>query len=247
MTLLLAAALFLPLFPLSIAFNGAFAPLRNPFARAGLLVLWPQFGVLLLQWVPHPVPSFVVPWALLTAGFYALRLLTVRDMGIWTGFLATSSLALTWVLAASGADRVALHLFALCFSLPPALLALLAGLLTERFGAAYAGLQDGLIGRLPRLSGALVAVVLAAVATPPFPGFFALLRLLQTLDPAGVLGVLLVWLVWGWAATRLLQGFVFGAGRDVPSRDIGRASAWSLSGVLGVLVVAGLFLTGGGL
>lgn len=244
---LLVVAFFLPLYPLSVVLNGTFAPLRNPVARALLLVLWPQCGVLLLQAVAHPVPHAFVPWALLTSGFYALRLLTVRDMGMWAGFLSTSALALTWVLAAGGADPKSLHLFVLWFSLPPALVALLAKPLTKRFGAAYAGLQDGLIGSLPRLSAVLAASVLAAIATPPFPGFFALLHLVHALEPGGALGVLLIWLTWGWAATRLLQGFLYGAGRGTPARDIGHAPMLSLAGVLGVFAIAGFMLTGGGL
>jgi len=87
MTLLLIASLFLPLFPLSIVFNGALTTLRHPAARGALLLLWPQLGIGLLQLAPHAVPPYFVPWALLTSGLYALRLLTVRDMG---GGLASS-------------------------------------------------------------------------------------------------------------------------------------------------------------
>ncbi len=247
MTLLLIAALFLPLFPLSFVFNGALAQLRHPAARSALLLLWPQIGVGLLQFAPQPVPQYFVPWALLTAGVYALRLLTVRDMGRWAGFVATSGLALAWALASGGPDIADLHLFAFWFSVPPALMALLAAPLTRRFGAAYAGLQGGLMGCLPRMSGVLAVTVLAAVATPPFPGFFALLRLLRALDWAGAVGGLAIWLVWGWAGTKLLQGFIFGADHAHSVRDIGRASTLAYTGVLGAFVAAGLYLTGGGL
>lgn len=247
MTTLLLATLFLPLFPLSVVLNGALAWLRGPLVRCVLLLAWPQIGVALLQFSPQAVPPAFVPWALATAGFYALRLLTVRDMGQWAGFLATSALALTWALAAGGASRVELHAFAFWFGLPAALVALIAHPLACRFGAAYAGLQDGLIGNLPRLSGVLALTVLAAVATPPFPGFFALLNLLHVLDWSGALGVLAIWLVWGWAATRLLQGFIFGTGRAASLGDIGRASTLVYTGVLGAFVIVGLTLTGGGL
>src|SRR5512143_936867 len=121
MTLLLIASLFLPLFPLSVVLNGALAKLNHPAARGALLLVWPQLGVALLQLAPHAAPPAFVPWALLTSGLYALRLLTVRDMGRWAGFLATSGLALTWALAAAGADITDLHRFARWFSLPPAL------------------------------------------------------------------------------------------------------------------------------
>lgn len=245
MTTLLIVALFLPLFPLSIALNGLLAWVRDPAARCALLLLWPQLGVALLQLAPQSIPQFLVPWALLSAGFYALRLLTVRDIGQWAGFLASSALALTWVLVAGGADPMELHAFAFWFSLPPALVALLAHPLRRRFGAAYAGLHGGLVGSLPRLSGVLAVTVLAAVATPPFPGFFALLRLLHVLDSGGAVGVLAIWLVWGWAATRLLQGFIFGAERAVPFGDIGRASTLAFVGALAGFAIAGLMLTGG--
>jgi NADH:ubiquinone oxidoreductase subunit 4 (subunit M) len=246
MTVLLIASLFLPLFPLSVVLNGAVAKLDNPAARCALLLLWPQLGVALLQ-IAHAVPPYFVPWALLTSALYALRALTVRDLGRWAGFLATSGLALTWALAADGATGAALHLFAFWFSLPSALMALLVQPLSRRFGSAYAGLPGGLLGPLPRLSGVLAVTVLAAVATPPFPGFFGLLHVLHTLDWAGAVAVLAIWLVWGWAATKLLQGFIFGAERAASATDIGRASTLAYTGVVGLFVAAGLYLTGGGL
>ncbi|MDA8129462.1 MAG: hypothetical protein M0Z73_12290 [Betaproteobacteria bacterium] len=247
MTLLLIASLFLPLFPLSAVFNAALTRTQNPAVRYVLLLVWPQLGVALLQLAAHDVPPYFVPWALMTSGLYALRLLTVRDMGRWAGFLATSGLALAWALAASGADIADLHLFAFWFSLPSAVMALLAHALDRRFGAAYAGLHGGLIGPLPRLSGVLAVTALAAVATPPFPGFFGLLRVLHALDWTGAVAGLAIWLVWGWAATKLLQGFIFGVDRPAPGADIGRASTLAFTGVFGLFVAAGLYLTGGGL
>lgn len=249
MTLLLIAALFLPLFPLSIVLNTMLARVRHPAARAALLLAWPQIGVSLLLAAGQEIPHWVVAWALASSLFYALRLLTVRDLAMWAGFLASSALALTWGL--DGATALELRLFALWFSLPSALLALLGGPLASRFGAAYAGLHGGLAQRLPRLAGALAAVVLAAVATPPFPGFFLMLDLLSGLAWTAMPAVLAAWLTWGWAATKLLQGFVFGsAGVSTPhaaTSDLALASAWAYGGALALFVVAGLYLSGGGL
>ena len=245
MTLLLGAALFLPLFPLSVLLNAVLTHLRHPLARCLLLLAWPQVGVVILQSVPLPIPQAFVPWALFTAAFYALRLLTVRDLGLWAGFFASSAFALTWGLAVSGHEG--LQLFALWFSLPAALLALLAGPLAQRLGAAYAGLSGGLAGPLPRLAGVLAVIVFAAVATPPFPGFFALLGLLHQLSGPAAVTVLAIWLVWGWAAARLLQGFIFGVARPSAVADIARASALAYFGVLGAFTAAGLYLMGGGL
>lgn len=247
MTLLLLAALFLPLFPLSIVWHALSARVRHPLWRAAFLLAWPQIGVSLLPAAAQAIPSWFTAWALASAGLYALRLVTVRELARWAAFLASSALALTWALAAAGVAKP--WLFALCLSLPAALLALLDGPLSSRFGAAYAGLPGGLAERLPRLAGVLSAVVLAAVATPPFPGFFLMLDLMTRLALPAAIAVLLVWLIWGWAAVRLLQGFVFGgANRPVPAvGDLGRAAALGYAGTLAVCVVAGLYLTGGGL
>lgn len=245
MTMLAIVALFLPLFPASLVLNAVLARLHDPLARCALLLVWPQLGVALLQFAPQAVPDALLPWALATSAFYALRLLTVRDLGRWAGFLATSAFALTWVLV--GTDAVALHAFVLWFSVPAALVALLAHPLNQRFGAAYAGLPGGLAGTLPRLSGVLALGALAAVGTPPFPGFFALLHVLRALDGWGALGALAIWLVWGWAAARLLQGFIFGPECEASPADIGRASMLVVAGALGGFAVVGIALTGGGL
>lgn len=247
MTYVLLAAWFLPLFPFSMLLNLILSRMRWPIARFVLLLVWPQIGVAILSLSDVGVPAFFVPWAVASSGLYALRLLTVRDLGLWAGFLAASVLPLTWGLAHSGAQSASLHLFALWFSLPAALLAILTKPLTDRFGAAYAGLPGGLSAMLPRLSAVLVAALLAAVATPPFPGFFAMLDLLKRMSlPAG-LAIGVIWVVWGWGATRLLQGFVVGAAEPNSIHDLGRRSTWIYTSVLGALVIAGLYLTGGGL
>ncbi len=238
-------ALFLPLFPLSALLNLLLARLRPSFARSVLLLLWPQLGVTLLHWLQPEIPAFFVTWALLSAAFYALRLLTVRDLGQWAGLLASSALALTWGLATRGADTMELRLFVFWFSLPAALLILLSDPLAQRLGAAYAGLFRGLIEGQPRLAVVLTAVVLSAVATPPSPGFFALLGLLRGLSDAASLGILGIWLVWGWAAIRLLQGFVSGSGREIAAADLSRGILVTYVGALAAFVAAGLIFAGG--
>ncbi len=247
MSYVLVAALFLPLFPFSMLLNLILNRLRWPVARFMLLLAWPQIGVAILILTDPIIHAFVVPWALATSALYALRLLTVRDLNLWAALLATSVLPLTWGLAQGGAPTENLYLFAFWFSLPPALLVLLTQPLTERFGAAYAGLPGGLSIMLPRLSAVLVVTLLAAVATPPFPGFFAMLDLLQRMSASAAIVTLVIWLVWGWGATRLLQGFVVGAAKPTSINDISRYSTWGYTSMLCALVVAGLYLTGGGL
>jgi NADH:ubiquinone oxidoreductase subunit 4 (subunit M) len=245
MLTILIAALFLPLFPFSMALNAALAQLRHPLARFAVLLAWPQIGVLLLHQVQGAIPQWFVAWALFSAAFYALRLLTCRDLGRYAGYLASSSLALTWGLAASGADTTAMALFAVWLSLPAALILLLADVMARRFGAAYAGLCPGLGNVFPRLSVLLVVTILAAIATPPFPGFFALLGLLSQLHGISLVVVLTVWLVWGWAATRLLQSFIAGECRYEGIDDLPQRSTVIWSGLLITLIGAGLYLNGG--
>lgn len=245
MTLLLTTALFLPLFPFSMALNWLLARLANPIARSMFLLLWPQIGIMMLSLTSQRISNGMVVWALLSSAFYALRLLTVRDLGLWAGFLASSALALVWGLAVHG-SVLEMRIFVFAFSLPPALLALLTWPLAERFGAAFAGVYGGLAGSLPRLSGVLVFAVLAAIATPPSPGFFVMLDLLNKLDWPIAPGVLMIWLLWGWAATKLLQGFISGAdGAGQVTGDIGRTAAALYMGLISAFVVTGLFLTGG--
>lgn len=245
MTLLLAAALFLPLFPFSILLNWLLARLVNPVARFTLLLLWPQIGIAVLSLASQRISNGMVVWALLSSVLYALRMLTVRDLGIWAGFLASSALALIWGLAVHG-SVLEMQIFAFAFSLPAALLALLTWPLTERFGAAFAGLYGGLASRLPRLSGVLAFAVLAAVSTPPAPGFFAMLDLLNKLGWPIAPAVLVIWLLWSWAATKLLQGFITGAnGVEEAVMDIGRTTTTLYMVLISAFVATGLFLTGG--
>lgn len=240
-----AAALFLPLFPLSMALNLLLVKLRHPLAQFLLLLAWPQIGVLILNQTQAFIPSWFVAWALFSSAFYALRLLTCRELERHAAYLASSSLALTWVLAEAGTGTPALMAFAFWLSLPAALSMLIAGSLTKRFGAAYAGLSSGLGQILPRLSGVLAVVSLAAVATPPFPGFFVLLDLLARLPGHIVMAVLAIWLLWGWSATRMLQGFLTGESRHEGISDLAQGSSVIWSGVLIVMAGAGLYLTGG--
>ena len=238
---LFAVALFLPLFPLSIVLNGLLSRLKTPWARFMILLLWPQIGVLVLHAVGQPVQEGFVAWALLSSAFYALRLLTVRDLGLWAGFLASSALALAWV--DYGDNALAMHILVFWLSLPSALLALLAGSLVKRFGAAYAGLHGSLAGSVPRLSALLVIALLAAIATPPFPGFFAILGLLHMTSASPA--ILFIWLLWGWAAVKLVQGFLSGENRLDSVEDIGRGNTLLFTFVFGAMVFTGLFLTRG--
>ncbi|MDJ0738978.1 MAG: hypothetical protein QNJ91_04635 [Gammaproteobacteria bacterium] len=243
----LLAALFLPLFPLSMLFNALLARVTHVWLRGLLLLVWPQVGLALLATTSQPLPDLVLPWATLTAALYALRALAMRDLGGWSGFIATSSWALLWIALWAGRDHAVVALYALGFSLPLLLLAQLGACLERRFGAAYTGVYGGLAQSLPRFSAILVLVVLAVVATPLFPAFASMLGMTIAIvpgSPATAVGMLLVWLLWTWAGARLLQGLIVGTADAHGGGDLGRAATWSYSALLGALVVAGVVSIG---
>ena len=164
------AALFLPLFPLSMVFNLLLGRVQGGLLRSLVIMLWPQIGIGILHLADTPVPAWMATWGALTALLYAVRALGLRDMGSWIGFMVTSSWALLWVAETFGSGGRLTHLHAVFFSVPPVLFVLLGEGLTQRYGAAYTGLYAGLATTLPRLSFVLVLVILATAATPLFPG-----------------------------------------------------------------------------
>jgi NADH:ubiquinone oxidoreductase subunit 4 (subunit M) len=244
------AAVFLPLFPFSMLFNQLLARLANARLRMILLLLWPQLGVLALLRLGEGPPTWMVWWAVATAILYALRSVVLRDLGLWTGYMATSAWSLLWPAAgfaasSEGGDALALHAVAL--SLPFVLLAWLTDRLESEFGAAYAGVCGGLAETLPRLSGLLVLAVLAAVATPVVPGFFTLLSItIHALPvmPGAVVLILTVWLLWAWSGVRILRGFIVGPACAEPRRDLGATAVGLFVLAFVVLVLAGISFSG---
>ena len=240
----LVVGLFLPLFPLGMLFNAVFARVTHPLLRSALLLVWPQIGLLALSALATEPPSWVVIWALATSALYAFRLLAMREMGRWSGYLATSAWALLWLPASAGLQLPELWSLAAAFSIPLAFLTLLTRALEERFGAAYTGLYGGLAQSMPRFAGVLVVTVLAATATPVFPAFFAMLRTLIVSQPAPAVVLTAVWLLWSWAAARLLQGLIVGAAEPSPHQDLSTVMAWGYAVGLVALVLSGLLLIG---
>jgi NADH:ubiquinone oxidoreductase subunit 4 (subunit M) len=240
----LFAGFFLPLFPFSTAFTVLFARLRNATLRGALLLAWPQLGLTLLKATDADIPSWIIAWALITSMLYGFRALALREVGLWTSFLATSAWALLWIPALAGTEDLLVRRYALGFSAPLVLLALLTAGLERRFGAAYTGLYGGLSQTLPRLSGVLVMVVLAAIATPLFPSFFGMLATIVAATPATALTLVAIWLLWSWAGARLLQGLLVGPAGEADVPDLGRAASWAYAAVLVALVIGGLHLAG---
>jgi NADH:ubiquinone oxidoreductase subunit 4 (subunit M) len=239
----LVAAVFLPLFPASMLFNRVFAVIGNTWLRMGLLVVWPQLGLLALAASGETPPVWLVNWAVLTACLYAFRALALRDLGLWTAHMATSAWALIWAVAMFGGDTTARVLQAVAFSVPFVLLTWLASRIKAACGAAYAGTCGGLAQTLPRLSTMLVLTLLAAIGTPLFPAFFSLLATVTralTVAPGIALLILLAWLLWAWAGARMTHGMVVGPGSAEAGPDLGIAAALAPGILLVGLAVAGV-------
>ena len=244
-TKILIAALFLPLFPLSMVFNVLFDRLRGPVPRIILLGVWPQIGLWLMKGSFESVPDWVIFLALFTSFLYGFRALVLRELVHWVSFLATSTWAILWLSMGFTDDMTTLSLLALGSSIPLVILTLLGDHLKKQFGASYAGLYNGLGHTMPRLSGLMVITMLAVIATPVFPGFTTMMTaILETTTSSlwGSLMLCLIWLMWGWAGARLLQGFVIGKESRGEFKDISATAAWFYALLLTGLGVFGINL-----
>ena len=240
---LLLAGLFLPLFPLSMGFNFLLWRTRHVALRV-LLLLWPLAGLVLLRNHEIVIPDWIAPLSLFTSALYAFRALALRDIGEWSGFLATSSWALLWIPLQQGTPIPTVALYALAFSLPLVLLLFLAAGLERRFGAACTGLYGGLAESMPRLATLLVLVLLAIMATPVFPAFFIMIAtILQAMSAMPVIaaGVVGIWLLWSWAGAWLLQGLVAGDPGEARVADLRTGATLDYAVAIVLLVAAGLY------
>jgi hypothetical protein len=244
---LLLAAIFLPLFPLGMVFNLVFQRTRNAWLRSVLLVTWPFAGLYLLKATAVQVPVEFAFWAFISAALYGFRALVIREVSVWTGFLATSAWALMWVSLAAGLDPGKLVFHVSGFSLPLVLLVLMTAEVESRYQSAYAGIVRGIAEAQPRLAGVLVIIMLAVIGSPLFPAFFALLDSLMhavQVLPVAALGVVVVWMLWSWSAMRLLQQLLVGPAMVVCGSDISRNMTVGYGMSLSALLVAGIYLSG---
>jgi len=243
----LIAAVFLPLFPLGMIFNVVFQRLRMVWVRALLLLLWPLPGLWILQNTSAEIPVGFLYWALFSALLYGFRAVVVREVGIWTGFLATSAWALSWIALAEGVGMESGLLQVLSFSLPLALLVILVAEIERRYESAYVGIVSGLAQAHPRLSGIIVLALLAAIGSPLFPAFFTMLSTILhviTAVPAIALGLVFVWLLWSWSGVRLLQELLVGSVVNARHKDISQGHTMVYGAMLLTLIPGGLYLSG---
>jgi hypothetical protein len=225
--IILLAGIFLPLFPMSMVFNAVIERIKHAWLRAVLLVVSPLCGLSIVLYSKVVIPTWVLPLALTTSALYALRMLSLREVNQWNGFLATSLWSLLWLATMQDTSEILLYSYALSMSAPLVLLVLLSAGLEQRFGAAYTELYSGLARTIPRYAGVLVTVVVAAIATP-----FAAMALL------------FIWLLWSWAGARLIQGLIVGRASDIKIVDMNITTISLFSLVLMALIVAGIYLSG---
>ena len=245
--LILLAGIFLPLFPMSTAFNAILDKTTHSGLRVLLFSIWPLIGLFLVLDRNLVIPGWLLTLALSTSALYAIRLLTLREVNQWSGFLATSLWSLLWLGMMQQTPSALLYGYAICMSVPLVLLVLLSAGLEQRFGAAYTGLYGGLARTIPRFAGVLVTVVVAAIATPLFPTFFIMLDMVVrtiAVSPLAAVVVLLIWLLWSWAGTRLIQGLIVGRASIVRIADMEITTFGLYSVVLLALVVSGIYLSG---
>jgi NADH:ubiquinone oxidoreductase subunit 4 (subunit M) len=244
----IAAAFFLPLFPLGMIFNALFQRIPTAWGRSALILVWPLPGVWFIHDLTTDIPAWVLIWALSSSLLYGFRAGVVRELGVWTGFLATSAWVLCWIGVAAGLTTRELIQHVLAFSLPLVLLCFLANEIVRRYQSAYAGIVSGLAQAQPRLSGILVLVMLAVIGSPLFPAFFALLNSIAhviEIMPMTAVGIAGVWLLWSWSGMRLLQELLVGPSLQGRQEDIGQLVTAAYGMSLVVLVIVGLYTLGG--
>ncbi len=241
------AGLFLPLFPLGMVFNVLFQRVRNAWLRSILLLVWPFVGLGVLQLMPVNVSAEITAWALFSAALYGFRAVVVRDIGVWIGFLATSSWSLIWIALAGGINPDQMAMQVLAFSLPLVLLVLVTAELQQRYESAYAGIVSGIAQGQPRLSAIFVISLLAAIGSPVFPSFFVMLSSITNIIivlPAAAFGVAVVWLLWSWSGMQLLQELLVGPASAIKHSDITPSVTTTYTLSLVALLVGGLYLSG---
>jgi hypothetical protein len=245
--IILLAGIFLPLFPMSMVFNAILDRITHSWLRLLLFITWPVIGLFVVLDRNLVLPDWLLALALSTSALYAIRLLTLREVNQWSGFLATSLWSLLWLPMMLETPSEMLYGYAISMSTPLVLLVLLSAGLEQRFGAAYMGLYGGLARTIPRFAGVLVIVVTAAIATPLFPTFFIMLEMVvKTISttPIAAAVLLLIWLFWSWAGARLIQGMIVGRASTVRIADLEVTTIGLYSLVLLALVVAGIYLSG---
>jgi hypothetical protein len=230
-----------------MVFNALFQRVRSTWLRAALLLVWPLAGLGLMELGPLAVTPDLMLWALLSSALYGFRAVVVREVGVWTGFQATSSWALIWIASGAGVESVALFLHVLAFSIPLLLLVFQSAELVRRYESAYAGVVHGIARAQPRLAGAIVITLLAVIASPVSPAFFAMLNSIThaaSVLPVAAAGAALVWLLWSWSGMRLMQELLVGPASPAGHDDIAYGITVVYALALTMLVLGGLYFAG---
>lgn len=242
---LLLAGFFLPLFPMSMVFNFVFQRASSALLRVFIILVWPLPGLWLIENSSTDLVDIYVYWALFTSVLYGFRTVVVKELSVWTGFIATSAWSLLWVAEYLGAkvDDLIMHTFA--YTIPLVLLALIVARLERQYESAYVGVVTGLAQEQPRTAGLVVVVILAVIGSPLFPSFFSLLSNINNVAivlPSVALAITLVWLLWNWSGIRLLQELVVGDPAVFQHEDISYGKTMLFCFSCFLLVAGGLYM-----
>ena len=242
---LLLAGFFLPLFPMSIVFNYVFQRVSSVWLRVFIIIVWPLPGLWLIENSATELVDIYVYWAMFTAVLYGFRTVVVKELSVWTGFIATSAWSLLWVAEYLGAKIVDLIMHTFAYSIPLVLLALIVARLERQYESAYVGVVTGLAQEQPRMTMIVIIVILAVIGSPVFPSFFSLLSNINNvvmLLPSVAVAIALVWLLWSWSGIRLLQELVVGDPAVFRHDDIGFGQTMLFGLSLFLLVAGGLYM-----
>tara|TARA_Y100001935_G_scaffold244940_1_gene237944 strand:+ start:539 stop:1282 length:744 start_codon:yes stop_codon:yes gene_type:complete len=240
--LIIFVALFLPIFPLSIVFNLIFTKIKNPGFRSALFLIWPLIGIYFFQKISIDIDDFFYGAVLFTSMLYGFRMLAMREVGTWSGFMATSLWALLWIPLLD--NNANIYFYSLWLSLPLVMMTLLVYKLETCFGAAFTEINGGLAQTMPRLSGIFVIVVLALIATPIFPSFFVTIDLIFSSSAIVASIICAIWLIWSWAGMRLIQGITVGKNKVNDVKDISITVVWVFSLIMIAAILLSILLFG---
>ena len=115
---ILLVGIFLPLFPMSMVFNAILDNIKHSGLRALLFIAWPLVGLFIVLNTNVIMPDWLLPLVLFTSALYALRMLSLREVNQWNGFLATSLWSLLWLPMMQDTQAQLLYSYAISMSVP---------------------------------------------------------------------------------------------------------------------------------
>ncbi len=241
--LIMASALFLPLFPLHLLYITALTRTPRTLTIA-LAILLPVAGLFMVPEIPLALRPAVGTLAAIGALWGAVKALAQIDVARLLAFGGFSLYSvLWWHLSQVGkVDSLALS-YAAGVTLAIGGLTLAWSMIRARFGDLDLHHIGGLFSPMPRFALCTALLVMAAAGLPPFGLFFSYLKILlnpSTTMSLGLVAIIATWFAASWYLFKLMQRLLFGPHRpDLRYEDLRPAEVTSFVVVLALLVVLG--------